>query len=218
MKPQAHVFLLDSQLFVTTETLPEKPKFYGSEFNTEQDHDNYAEEVEEYISALASIRERAVLADWSRLDVYTLDKYAHGESGGPEFWVHKGDGNRVRIVEGEFYPIDCEVRYEERIGPSMGNDEICTDDLTVQKVAILSPIEAPGENIDYDKLRSVLKDLLSSETTESLCQWLEMDRNRMVKEESQDELWDQVYNISKSMGRNNARVLYKELFTITRNK
>jgi hypothetical protein len=34
--------------------------------------------------------------------------------------------------------------------------------------------------------------------------------------ETQDELWDKVYNISQSMGRDNARVLYKELFNITR--
>lgn len=158
MKQQAHVFLRDSHLFVTTEMIPEKPIMH------KHTPENYTATVyvtvgsqEAYTSDLASIRERAVKVSSPITDeilkaigVLSIDEF--------------GNYDYLKGKENTFFPLDCEVRYEKRAicnrcNMNRSNEWECVLDRCKMQdlvVAILSPIEAQGER-PHEKVDKAMK-------------------------------------------------------------
>lgn len=156
-----HIFLLNSQLYFTNEEIPKKSIHNSGSSPSGLDYEIIDELNDRYESALASIRERATLVGNQE-----MAKQYWWVQGTPNEGISHLDWLKTR-EEGEFYPIDCEVRYEERptgiiSGGLIPQGQIGGKGLThhTKTVVFLSPLSSVSEE-DQDDLWEDVADLMA---------------------------------------------------------
>lgn len=151
---KAHLFLRDNQLFITTEAISEKPLVKN--FPAEVLMSDYEDAVNIYNFLIASIKERSTL-------VRNQDEILF---------------SNLKIIlrgEGDFYPIDCKIRYEPYQCPEECNCTSTTECKYWNKeVAILSPISSVSEKTESEnELWVEAEDIIASAIGSSRNQLIE---------------------------------------------